>query len=64
MTAFYSIQFTVVTSKMSVNQKPRHYQANLLFHRNITAPIYTMCFGIYVYTYNIHCISFCKGVKH
>ena len=39
MTAFYSIQFTVVTSKMSVNQKPRHYQANLLFHQNITAPI-------------------------
>ena len=33
------IQFTVVTSKMNVNQKPRHYQANLLLHWNITAPI-------------------------
>ena len=38
-TAYFSIQFTVITSKMSVNQTPRHYQANWLFHRNITAPI-------------------------
>ena len=36
MTAFYSIQFTVITSKMRVNQMPRYYQANLLFHRNNT----------------------------
>ena len=36
MTAFYSIQFTVITSKIRVNQMPRYYQANLLFHRNNT----------------------------
>ena len=54
MTAFYSIQFTVIPSKMSANQTLRHYQANLLFHRNIAAPISTMCFGIYVYACSIH----------
>ena len=64
MTAFYSIQFTVITSKISVNQMPRHCQTNLLFHQNITAPILAMCFGIYKYTHSIHCISFCKGAKH
>ena len=56
MTAFYSTEFTVITSKMRVNQMPCHYQAILLFHRNMTAPIKAMCFGIYVYTYSIFII--------
>ena len=42
MTAFYSIHFTVINSTMSVNQ------ANLLFHRNITASIWATCFDIYL----------------
>ena len=52
MTAFYSIQFTVITSKTSVNQTPRHYQANLLFHRNITAPS-RPCVLVYTYIHTV-----------
>ena len=46
MTAFYSIQFTVLTSKMSVNTPP--LSSKLLFHRNITAPS-RPCVLVYTY---------------